>query len=51
MLWLNLEHIEERLDHKNLQEITIKHHSNHGKHRYELVDCKRTKKNNAIEFL
>ena len=24
ILWLNEKHIEERLDHKNLQEITIK---------------------------
>ena len=29
--------IEEELDHESLQEITIKHHSNHEKHRYELV--------------
>ena len=38
ILWLNEKHIEEGLDHKNLREITIKHHSNHRKHRYELVD-------------
>ena len=30
--------IEEGLDHKSLQEITMKYHSNHRKHRYELVD-------------
>ena len=37
-LWLNEKHIEEGLDHKNVQEITIKYHSDHRKHRYELVD-------------
>ena len=36
ILWLNDKHIEEGLDHKNLQEITIKYHSDHRKHRYEL---------------
>ena len=51
MLWLNVKLIEEGIDHKNVQEITIKYHSNHGKHRYELADCRRTKKNDAIEFL
>ena len=29
---------EEGLDHKNLRKITIKYHSDHRKHRYELVD-------------
>ena len=38
ILWLNEKHIEEGLDHKNLQEITIKYHSDHRKHRYELVE-------------
>ena len=48
LLWLNEKHIQERLDHKNSRDITIKYHSHHRKHRYELV----TKpKNNAIEFL
>ena len=47
ILQLNEKHIEERLDHKNVREITTKHHSDHRKHRYELV----TKpKNNAAEF-
>ena len=27
-----------RLNHKGLQEITIKYHSDHLKHRYEVVD-------------
>ena len=27
----------EGLDHKHLREITLKHHSNHIKHRYEVV--------------
>ena len=38
ILSLNEKKIEERLDHKSLQEITMKYHSNHTKHRYELVD-------------
>ena len=29
ILWLNEKCIEEWLDHKNLQEITIKYYSNH----------------------
>ena len=32
MLLLNEKHIEEGLDHKNLREITMKHHSDHRKH-------------------
>ena len=32
ILWLNEKHIEEGLDHKNLQEITTKYNSNHRKH-------------------
>ena len=35
---LNEKHIEVGLDHKNLREITIKYHSDHRKHRYELVE-------------
>ena len=38
ILWLNEKHIEEGLDHKNLQEITAKYNSNHRKHIYELVE-------------
>ena len=30
--------IEEGLDHKNVQEITTKYHSDHRKHSYELID-------------
>ena len=37
ILWLNGKHIEEGIDHKNLREITIKYHSDHRKHRYNLV--------------
>ena len=38
ILWFDEKHIEEGLGHKNLQEITIKYHSDHRKHRYELVE-------------
>ena len=38
VIWLNEKHREEGLDHKNLQEITTKYHSDHRKHRYELVE-------------
>ena len=38
MLWVNKKHLEEELDHKNLQEITTRYHSNHRRHKYELVD-------------
>ena len=38
ILCLNEKHTEERLDHKYFQEITEKYHSDHRKHRYELVD-------------
>ena len=48
ILRLNEKHIEEGLDHKHLWEIAIKHHSDHRKHRYELLT---ELKNNAIEFL
>ena len=47
ILWLNEKHIEEGLDHKNLQEITIKYYSDHRKHRYEL-DNKSRKQFNRI---
>ena len=48
ILWLNEKYIEEGTYRKNLREITIKYHSNHRKHKYDLVD---EPKNNAIEFL
>ena len=35
---LNAKHIAEGLDHKNLREITIQCHSDHIKHKYELVN-------------
>ena len=38
ILWLNEKHIEEGLNHNNLREITIKYHSDHRKHRCELVE-------------
>ena len=38
MLWLNEQHIEEKLGHKNLPVITIKHDQVYKKHRYELLD-------------
>ena len=38
ILWLNENHIEEVLDHKNLREITTKYHSDHRKYRYKLVE-------------
>ena len=37
----------EELDHKNLQEITIKYHSDHRKHRHELAN-KPKKQSNRI---
>ena len=37
ILWLNEKHVEKPLDHKNLREITRKYHSDHRKHRYQLV--------------
>ena len=37
-LWLNEKHIEEGLDRKNLREIPIKYHSDHKKHRCDLVE-------------
>ena len=36
--WLNEKYIEEELDHKNVRQITIKYHSDHRKHRYELAE-------------
>ena len=48
ILWLNEKHTEEGVDHKQLREITIKYHSNHRKHRYELAE--EPHKNNAIQF-
>ena len=44
-MWLNEKHIEEELDYKNLREITTKYHSNHEKHRYELVDESKNQRN------
>ena len=38
IFWLNVKHIEEGLDHKSLEKITLKFHSNHKKHRCELVE-------------
>ena len=43
-----MKNLKEGLDHKHFQEIAIKYHSDHRKHRYELVD---EPKNNAIKFL
>ena len=37
-MWLNEKHIKEGLDQKNLEEITIKYHSDHRKHKYEIID-------------
>ena len=48
MLLLNENHIEEELDHKNLQMTTIKYLSFHRKHRYELVCYKKTSQQNYI---
>ena len=42
-----MKNIEEGLDHKNVQEIAIKYHSDYSKHRHELDSKSR---NNAIEF-
>ena len=47
-MWLNEKHIKEGLDQKNLGEITIKYHSDHRKHKYEIID---EPKNNLTEFL
>ena len=45
--WLNEKYIEEELDHKKQQKTTIKYHSDHRRHRYELEE---ELKNNAVEF-
>ena len=37
ILQLNEKHLEVGLDHKHLQEIIMKYHSDHRKHIYELV--------------
>ena len=49
LLWLIEEHIEEGLNHKNLREITIKHHPDHKSHRYGLVE--KSKKQVNIIFM
>ena len=47
-----MKNLKEGLDHKHLQEITIKYHSDHRKHRYELVDKpQKKKKKSTIKFL
>ena len=38
ILWLKEKNIGEGLDHKNFREIKTKYHSDHKRHRYELVD-------------
>ena len=35
-MWLNEKHIKEELYYKNVREFTIKYHSDHRKHKYEL---------------
>ena len=47
ILWLNEKYIKGGLDHKHLREITIKYHSGHRKHRYEL-EAKSGKQYNMI---
>ena len=44
ILWLNEKHIEERLNHKSLQEITTKYHADHRKHRHGLGLDNKSKK-------
>ena len=41
MLRLKEKHIEKGLDHKKLLLTTVKYHSGHIKHRYEIVDKSR----------
>ena len=48
VLWLNEKLLEEGLDYKNLREITIKYHSDHRKHRYELVEEPKKKVNRTF---
>ena len=38
---VNVKHIEEGLDHKNLPEITIKYHPDHRKYGYNLEEPKK----------
>ena len=33
-----MKNIKEGLDHKSLREVTIKYHSDHRKHKYELIE-------------
>ena len=47
-LWLNESHIEEKLDHKNLQAITIKSYPDYRKHRFELVDEPKKQSNRIL---
>ena len=46
---VQLKHTEEGLDHKNLQKVTIKYHSNHRKNRYEPAE--ETKKQSNRIFI
>ena len=45
-MWLNKKHIEEESDHTNLQEITKKIHSDHGKHIWTNRKTKNTMQQN-----
>ena len=47
-LGLNEKHIEQGLYHKNLQEITIKYHSDQRKQRYKLVDKVKKQPNRIV---
>ena len=47
IFWLNEKHVEEQLNHKNLEEITIKY-LDHRKHRYELVQEPKTQCNRIL---
>ena len=38
ILWLNAKHIEKGFDQKKLRVATVKHLSDHRKHRYKLLD-------------
>ena len=40
-LWLNEQHIKDKLGHKTLPVITNKYHPVHKKHRYEIVEQQR----------
>ena len=48
ILWLNDNHIEERLDHESLRLTTVKYLAGYRKHTYELVD---EPKNNQTKLL